>query len=587
MPAVLMLMNPSPPPYRLRGSAGSRSMIRLGSKVKAAIRKGRHQNPSVEEAAFRDALLAELAKQPGARKKAKRKPVSAEVRRAKEQASIAAIAAQHGYDPAAYAAFRRAHSNFGARVRAYAKKHGVPWYEALKALEAQRPSIEAVRLKNPSHHGKDSHMAKRRRKKNPMMHRYANPTKKGNLTSEEKRAELRAAGISEARIEALLGKGRKPAAGKPAGRTREQFQAERRAAREAAVAAAGGEKEYQKLLRASAGERRKERYASIDQAVAAFQRGELSRSEYASLIRAARAQRGQKPRRRIAKVMKIIRSGKPTKSTVYLFGPRHEQAFGLAGQKRVRRDRVIKSGKNKGKVVQQLVYPTSAALARSYLSVKRQTAGLKRGTADYALAKNLGLLGLPNANWTPDTSIKGAALAFGYVFAGAAAVGVALRWVLPMVKSRLSPALQPYVVPVGALAVGLGGGALAMKMKSPAAKWIGGAMFIGGTAVAAFKTMEAVKIGGQSMASFVDGGQGILSMGDYHMGMRVGDYHMGGEVAKLNVGDYHMGQIDVVTDRRMLAPPGEPMPRHDTRRDNVDESITAFTGSLAGDIFDA
>lgn len=220
-------------------------------------------------------------------------------------------------------------------------------------------------------------------------------------------------------------------------------------------------------------------------------------------------------------------------------------------------------------------------LARVYLRAKKldRDAVFAKDQTAQQVADALGLTALPNP---AGGDLAGTAMIMGSTAAGIGAVWFATAKLSSSVKGMLPDAVKPYAAPLIALALGVGG-SWAMK-KSPALAKFSGAVLVGGVATAFTAFVQAKDAAGASIESKYG-----LALGDYHMGemprLTVGEYHMGAPT-QLNIGEYHMGQIDVISDRRMLAPAGEAMPRHDTRRDNVDQSITSFGGTLAGDIFD-
>lgn len=403
-------------------------------------------------------------------------------------------------------------------------------------------------------------MAKSKKRKNPSRKRKSarrNPTAKGNLTQFE-------------RVVATLGRSGVPYS--EALRIAERLHPAR------TVKAKGP-----KLSKEERSARQRARMAALtpEQRAARKAKGVSTRAEAQSLVKAFRSgaemsakqlKRAQRLSGTVGTRMRgkygaggAVRGGKKWKGNVspknaYLFGPRHDAAFGFIKQ----------FGKGPG-----------AKTARAYLSAKR----LIRGGDPAALqvAKALGLTALPNAGgWM--NSVK-----LGLPIMAAAAGGVlAIAWgasmLLPKIQDKVTnPTAKKWLAPGIALVAGLGGAWLLQKNKSTA-KW-SGALLAGGGAVAALAYLvSSTDAAGVSLASKV--GKGVLTLGDYHMGMTVGDYHMG-DVAQLNVGDYHMGDIVHDNRRRELAPAGQPMPRHDTRRDNVDSYIDQFNGTLAGDMFDS
>ena len=592
MPAHLILMNPSRP--------GSAHRARLGDAVKRALAAARN-NPANARPGLSAASVAQLRKWGEAKGYAAQRKNPLSARQIADDAKKARFIAQHGI-----AAFRAKYLSEAEKANKRAKAtraaqramggSNAQIEEALRAkriaakqrtekrnaaatgmsLSEYRAWARAQTRKNPhsattarqiqklhdagvpasvinrmigqfsgSHKAaglprtnpQEKHMAHRRR---------SNPTKKGNPTKAESLAAvLKALNLPPAQLAAIMG-ALAPGRRAPKVWAPGEKAAAAKAARARAIAKAGGAEGWKRLQ----AESRATKYGVADQTWAAFRRGEISIRDVSRLSKL-----GTKLQRRRIKssARKVMRPA--TRASAYAHGARH-----IFAQQFTRKE-----------------YPKGPAknLAKSYLSAKKFMILGRSDPLAMKIAKTLGLSGLPNGEL--QLSLPIVALTMG----GVIAVGLGVSKILPMVVSKVGPGAKKWVLPGLALGVGIGG-SLLMK-KYPGIAKFSGAVLAGGAAIAA---LAIVNMKDASGASFASKNAPALALGDYHMGLTVGDYHMG-DVAQLNVGDYHMGAIAYDNARRQLAPPGQPMPRHDTRRDGVDSYIDQFNGTLAGDMFDA
>lgn len=429
----------------------------------------------------------------------------------------------------------------------------------VRKIKADRAAKKAAKQAagSPRTINKEKHMARKKksaRRSNPSrkhVSRRRNPdapkTRKPRVTKAARLGKLAQSGAFSAEQVALImstfGAGPKKTR-KPGVKRVKLTEAQKIARRESRKAANKG-------FRATA-------KGAVLQAFKAMRAGQISPREYGALIGAGR--KGQK--RAASRYAKMMR--KPaTRTSAELYGPTHVRAFAWKNQT---------AKKSAGR-----------KMANLYLTVKRK---LKLETDPTArlIAKQLGLTSIPNAGGIKGviSDLKATLPMAAFAAGGIALVGWGVSKAIPWVESKVSPEYKKYLVPGMALVVGLGGAAVMKKYKG-LAKY-SGAVAVGGVAIATMAVLNSsawAGADGKTLASKI--APGVLSLGDYHMGLSVGDYHMGG---RLNVGDYHMGDIEEVNARRQLAPAGQPMPRHDTRRDGVDSSIDQFNGTLAGDIFD-
>lgn len=442
-------------------------------------------------------------------------------------------------------------------------------------------------------------MARKKKRKNPYGHygRRSNPDARGRMTPTERReADILKYGGAEAfakykaDLAAASVKAPRARKAKKAPETPEQKAARiaantaRLAASRAAFAAMSEAEKaavraQRKTKREETKAKRLGREAQLAKDVAYYQ--SISAPLPKGLMKRVRALEARAERREAGRLRAAPgRSARAKSRALSEFNKRQAEFTAKGWRRHAFAASMIRSKRSKGTV----------AMARAYMSAK-SAMGKYTDRNSQRVARALGLSALPNP------SLKSVGQDF-MTFIPMAALGIGSIWGLSWGLSKVKPSVRSWWPSVAPGYVDAGVALLGGFAAGQAVKWLGSSMggksgdaaqkwsalfTCGGIALAAVSLSKAVQVSGKSISDHV----GLAGMGDYHMGMTVGDYHMGGQAAQLNVGDYHMGQIDVITDRRMLAPPGEPMPRHDTRRDNVDESIQTFTGSLAGDIFDS
>jgi hypothetical protein len=487
---------------------------------------------------------------------------------------------------------------------------GVPRSTVRLGSAVRRAVAESKVRSNPSSNRKESKMAKHR--KNPSYGKRKNPSRRksrrnpdapAGKKSRRPRKEVMAERLSKvsgaftadqmAALMAALAPSRAPRAPRVS-RSAEELRAIRLAAaakgrekrmanRLAAIEAAGGETAYRAGQKARGAQRAAERGAIPRQVIRGVLTGQLSSADVRRLVKTARGSRGGKGaakrlQSQYVAVMRGLRSGRIGKRVASLAGGRIEDGWRMSK---------VPKGQKAG---------ISAKLARTYMAAKKLTLGLRPGTPAHTVAKQFGLTSLPNSGgivktFTGDFVSGLPMVALGA--AGLAAVGWGLSKVVPMVAGKLPESVRKFAPPVLAYSIGIAGAAL-MKQSPKTAKY-SGAVAGAGMAIAALGVLNAVKMGDKSLAATV--APGVLTLGEYHMGeYHMGDYDFTPTIGDsegyrvgapgMNVDDASLSGVEEVSMRRLQAPRGQPMPRHDTRRDSVDPEISQFSGTLAGDMFD-